>query len=283
MTSSGRSHNFADEGVDASLKKLVDSSGFPLQWAVEHQVNATTSQHGWRVESKEHAWKHFHLDKSGFIDIVLSHERSIYKVVIECKRPRNGQWIFLVGSDPKQETRLRTRWIAGPTPPLDGWYDFFIEPQSLESDVCIVRGQGENTPTMIERLSADLVDSIYALSQQEMQYRHREGYNAAIIYIPIIVTVARLMACRLDPSKISLSDGMSTDPEFEEVSMMRFCKSLTTELPPEAAPMDLQAENRQKERSVLIVNALSLVEALGKIALQKGRPQSLPWAGQIRI
>jgi hypothetical protein len=37
---------------------VVDRSGYPLQMAIAHAVEARSSAHGWHVLYDEHAWEH---------------------------------------------------------------------------------------------------------------------------------------------------------------------------------------------------------------------------------
>jgi hypothetical protein len=266
-----------DPKLEAALTALVDKSGFPFQWAVENVVNSTSSQHDWSVETTEHAWENS--KKSGFLDLILSHENSFYRIIVECKRPQSGNWIFLVQKASRSTSCIRTRWISGPRPFIEGWYDFYLEPESLQSSVCILRGGDDKAP-LIERLCADLLEATDALSAQEKLIFERQGFEQRSVYLPMIVTVARLFVCRLNPAEISLSDGKAVNHEFEEVPMIRFRKSLTSQLTRDVSPQDLQEENFNKERTVLVVNALHLISTLEKIKAARGRPWDWPWGGR---
>lgn len=261
------------------LLSIVNASGFPFQIAVETEIRRTISQHGWKIASSEHAWKHPVNGETGFIDIVLSHSSDIFRAVIECKRPRKGTWVFLVSHEAQLTSRLRGRWIncESVNNSHSGWSDFDFAPHSLESSVCVVRGQGEGAPTMIERLARQLIESTQALSRQEKAIAERRQYSETRIYIPMIVTAASLIVCRTDPKNISLAEGDLSDAEFEKAEMIRFRKSLTTDLSDEFSPRDLQEENLDKERTILVVNALSLGETLSKIERLRPRYYDEPW------
>jgi len=83
-------------------RDTVNQSGYPLQIAIAHAVKARTNTHGWRVLYEEHAWKYE--GREGFIDIVLEQEDSQVVLLVECKRPKDGEWVFLPGSG---DARLR--------------------------------------------------------------------------------------------------------------------------------------------------------------------------------
>lgn len=81
----------------------------------------TFHSYGWKVISREHAWRNAESGADGFIDIVLGNDvEDNQRFVIECKRPRDASWIFLIpvlalGSfslaiEKKPETRLRLKF-----------------------------------------------------------------------------------------------------------------------------------------------------------------------------
>src|SRR5207247_10319347 len=101
------------------------------------------------------------------------------------------------------------------------------------------------------------------------------------VYIPAIVTVARLVVCRYDSVDISLDDGQASAAAFDEVPCIRFRKSLATELINDADPKikTLHDENLNKERTVLVVNGRHLLDILGQVKLnQPGNSESWPWS-----
>lgn len=89
----GGQRTMANEDKDP-LTRLVNASGFAFQIGLEHQITQSRDQHRWVVMSREHG--------SGNLRLVL-----------ECKRPRDGTWMFLVpGEAVKEENRVRVcgRW-----------------------------------------------------------------------------------------------------------------------------------------------------------------------------
>lgn len=63
-----------DYGKD-KMKGHVNSSGFPLQIAVKNCVDDSYDAHGWRTLYAEHSWRNSNNEETGFIDLVLAHNR----------------------------------------------------------------------------------------------------------------------------------------------------------------------------------------------------------------
>ena len=88
----------ADDAKE-KLEKLVNSSGFPLQIALQHLIESKKSDHGWDVLSHEHPWANKEAGSEGFIDLILVNNSDRHIMVVECKRVRDTYWIFLVPSE----------------------------------------------------------------------------------------------------------------------------------------------------------------------------------------
>lgn len=78
----------------------------------------------------------------------------------------------------------------------------------------------------------------------------------------MIVTAADLRVVRIDSKEIELKDGTIEQAAFTSVPMIRFRKSLTTSLTQGASPDSLSASNKNKTRTILIVNSSNLSEIL---------------------
>jgi hypothetical protein len=271
--------------TDDKLRDQVGKSGFPFQRKIVYLINSTTSEHGWSVESPEHAWRDDHSGTEGFIDMVVANETRLlferFKIIIECKRPGGGQWIFLVDKEARPVSRrIKCRWMLDRSPEMQGWHDFRFHPSSLESSDCIVPGQNSNDRPTLERIASDLLRSTHALSFQEDQIRQRGG-RASPILISMIVTAVDLFVCHADPGDDITMDGMLKEgATLEPVRYMRFRKSLTTELTGNARPMNLGEENLAKERTILVVNVHHIVEVLRKMELlppRQDQDEDWPW------
>jgi len=247
------------------LLSLVNSSGYLFQLRVEHEIKQSSSEHGWDVVSREHPWKDAETDTDGFIDLVLEQRYSHQRMVVECKRPQDANWVFLVPNDEPEPftTRTRCAWLDSgkDRKPISGWDDLDFLPNSFESAFCIIRGTGERDHPMLERLSKLLLKSVECLQEEELEL-YRAQFPHVRIYLPAILTTAELKICRFDLGRVSLKDGKISSAKFESVPFVRFRKSLKTELTPNAKPSDLQEANRDKERTILVINAMELTRTL---------------------
>lgn len=262
------------------LNKLVNTSGFPFQLAVEHEVRLTHSSHGWIPVVREHPWKDTEKGDSGFIDLVL--EKKHWQAVLECKRSQDAKWIFLL---PKGEesnlSTFRVNWITAPEGHQIrvGIQEYALKPSMPESQFCVVRGSGEQGQTLLERLASTLMASIEALIAHEAAIR-TASKNFVHMYVPIIVTNASLFTCVFDPGAISLKSGrIDVDQaEYAEAPFVSFRKTLRHPSEESAPPRDMQGENRTGERTIIVVNTEHLSALLKDIEI--GRADAfdhMPW------
>lgn len=250
-----------------NLMNAVNSSGFLFQLRVQTEVEATASKHGWTVFAQEHPWADTGTGKSGYIDLVLSQD--IMRMVVECKRTQNANWIFLI-PDNAHGSQMRSIWARA----MDvqkyrtGAHDFHPEPESPISEFCIVRGTGEDHSPMLERLSGILLDSSESLAAEEVLLSSHYGGGANYIYFPVIVTNAQLYVCRFDMKNVSIDEGKLSGGDFESVPYIRFRKSLTTKLTESAAPQSVHGANKNRVRTILVVQAGSLTSLLQEWRLE---------------
>jgi len=262
---------------EKTLRNLVNSSGFLFQLGVEHQIRESQSLHEWTVMSREHPWKNPETGEEGFVDLVLGKRGG--RAVIECKRPRDATWVFLVDSHQSEERkRVRCLWVeceAGQRSLL-GWHDFLCAPASPESDFCVIRGKGEGDQPMLERLSGVLLRSLECLAEEELQFPFdRDFFHWE--YLPIIVTTAKLEMCRFDPREVSPKNGKIQGGEFEPIPFIRFRKSLTTTSPPDTIPRTLKEAGEHRKRTVFVVNASEVTVFLKELACMIHPMDELPW------
>jgi hypothetical protein len=276
-----RSLKVKPEGGSKGLKSLVNASGFLLQLAVEHHIAAHQGRYEWKILSREHPWRDAESQEEGFIDLVVG--LGSYRLVIECKRSQNADWVFLVQArDEPAAARIRSRWVHKEklAEHTSGWHDFNWLPVSFESEFCVVRGTGEASRPMLERHAAALLSSLDALAIEELGLTAQHD-NHLRIYVPVIVTTARLSVCRFQIRDISLHDGKIQEAEFENVPIIRFRKSLSTIVNGEFSPEDLGSANRHKERTVLVINASSLTDVLVDLKPRKKSVyEEWPWLGE---
>ena len=136
-------------------------------------------------------------------------------------------------------------------------------PTSPESEFCVL----DKDKPLLEKICGQLLRAIDCLSVEEMEIAKKKESYLLCAYIPAIVTNAQLELCHFDPEKVSLSDGVLKDGKFKTVPFIRFRKSLTTVLSPHASPTNLIDANKDKQRTILIINANSFCDILEKIEL----------------
>lgn len=261
--------------VDSNMLKLLNASGYLFQLAVEDVAKNSSKI---EVVMRELPWRNSETGSGGFIDLLFSY--GIVRIVVECKRPKDGTWLFLVNKDAIEVVRTKCCWVEsqpGKTD-LSGWDDIAIIPGSLESEICIIRGQGEENSPLLERLSNILLESVDALAAEEQSLINQQRFGGPLLYVPMIVTAADLMMCKVDPNQIELKDGTIKLADFESVPMIRFRKSLTTTPTPGSSPESLAASYKNKERTILIVNASSLNIVLSEWEIKNFVHQpNFPW------
>jgi hypothetical protein len=240
---------------DEILRKLVNSSGFLFQLRVEDEIRRECRK--WRVVETEHPWKDAESGKEGYADIIIA--SGALRGVIECKRAIDGLWVFLIpDQDRKNVLEWRSLWVNGEKAGLN---NFYADPQTPESEFCVVRGAEKEMP-LLERYTDSLINACEGIAAEEMEiYKNRPE---PIVYVPIIVTTSALWVCELSPEKISLTEGKIPDDHgaFSEVPYIRFRKSLGPFLDLSALPRDLQESHALRERTVFVVNSISLIDFL---------------------
>jgi hypothetical protein len=184
--------------------------------------------------------------------------------VIECKRTDND-WIFLTHPPPQEApSKARFRWIKPIFKPGQfpvGHSDFPLTKGVLNSEFCVVQGQGKEKP-LLEHISGNLLDSTEALASEDSNTSLKFSQDIVRVYIPVLVTTASLVCAPIDPEKISLSRGHVDEARFEEVEAVLFRKSFAADRVRSADALSLRLSKRARERSVLVVSAQLLTEVL---------------------
>jgi hypothetical protein len=262
---------------DETLRKIVNASGFLFQLRVEREVKKEPKHHQWTILAREHPWADEGTGKSGYIDLVLA-DTGYARLVIECKRTQEANWIFLV-PDKAHGTHARSMWVnsANEQQFRSGWFDCYPNPESFISEFCVVRGQGESDPPMLERIASNLIDSTESLAVEEVMVSSRHMAIDKFLYFPLIVTNANLYVCRFDSSDISLDEGKIATGQFESVQFIRFRKCLTVRLNQTVAPNSIRDTNRDKIRTVFIIQANYLRSFLNEFSVKLDRFSMPPW------
>lgn len=256
------------------LDRLLNASGFPFQLAIENAVRKSDISGTWKVTGREHPWRL--KDTEGYIDLVLSNGST--HLVLECKRSRDADWLFLMPDTARQEcSHARVCWTD--TKPhrrsLHGWGESQVYPNSPETEFCVVRGQGEKDTPLLERMAAGLTRATDGLAQQFLEIGL--GSRTTHRLLPVIVTSASLFVSRFSPGRVSLQTGEPNEAEHVGVSHLRFRKSLAGPEPPfEFEPERLEDLADGSKRTVFIVQAAGLVDWLSAFQISASERFS-PW------
>lgn len=263
-----------NENKTDDLMKLVNNSGFLFQLRIESEVASTSQSHGWNVITREQPWYDKETGREGFIDLILGKGRM--RMVIECKRTKDADWVFLLPGEGIPETQIFSVYASrkADQPVRWGVSGFYPTPQSPIAEFCVVRGRGEGDSPLLERMGRTLLASVEKTAVEELSLLPPDKPTVALpgdyrIYFPLIVTNAQLHICSFDISNVSLRDGRFVEnAQFQAVPFVRFRKSLATRLTPEALPDSLNKANRDMTRTILVVNSDSLVSMLAGWNLQ---------------
>jgi hypothetical protein len=245
------------------FNKTVNSSGFPLQIAIENAVKSPNCE--WRVLTKEHSWEKDAGDLGGFIDSILENNNKQDVLTIECKRARDTNWIFLQ-PDPKQNSRKHVKhWVTYYESGIlkkYGWIDGTAEPSSPESEFCIIDRQDETKP-MLERISSELITATESFARKDREYLIGNP-NLLRFVTPVIVTTAQLQLCNFLPENISISSGEISGASYQTIPFLRFRKQLSTravDINKITKPTYYEI-SKAKENTVFIVNSDHFLEFL---------------------
>lgn len=255
--------------TDPELLRIANDSGFPLQIALQHSVDAAKATHSWRVRHSEHAWANSADNQSGFIDLVVRDQHDCANIVIECKRVRNATWIFFNSSgSPKPENHCKT-WVTRYKErrfSAFGWHEVPIDPATPEAQFCAMRGQSTNDKnTFLERVSGELISSTEALAVEERSYGS-EDQESIRFYFNAVVTTATLKFAAFDRGKLSTTDGTFADATFQDVPFVRVRKQFSMR-PARLTRADWVRHDDpdyRRENTVFVINSDSLNEFLSQ-------------------
>jgi hypothetical protein len=135
---------------------------------------------------------------------------------------------------------------------------------------------------MLERIAADLLPGIEAITQDERTTESRGASpSPAIFCLSIILTNATLYVARFDPVRLNLETGVVPEAEldFEEVPLIRFRKALRAHYPG-TVPVDphkpaLESLNDTRTRSIVIINSRRMGDSLKSLQFPSWRSPSL--------
>lgn len=261
------------QNVDSTSKKIADSSGFPLQIKIRNLV----SNHAkWDVFLEEHPWSSSDGSTSGYIDLIIKHSGHHNDLIlIEVKRVRDSQWVFLAESINSEQQVISHIWLSDFNKQNKKWADYgwkeaSITPKSYLSSFCAILGQEQGRNVLLDRTTSMLAESVEAYANQEMvrfdkEYRGQPPMvgHYARRYTPVIVTNADLRLATFDPEKISLRDGtLPADTTYETIPFVRYRRSMgTLDI---FAGRDIYDASRNSEKTIIIINSLHLDTFLQK-------------------
>jgi hypothetical protein len=255
----------ADE--NERVRRIVDSSGFPLQIGIANFIARDSEHHHFHVLHSEHSWRGAD-GQGGFIDLVIEHPTLRYLFVIECKRLLEGSWIFLV---PNSKTAARRHAKVGLTQfdpasktyRLFNWQNCPLEPTTPEAAYCVVKDQDERRP-ILERLGSECIAATEAFAQEDAVRVEAARIEMPYAYASVIVTTADLTVARFDAGSISLTDGKIPELKTESVPFLRFRKQLSIShsgfKSDEIRDKGARAISYAKERTVFVVQATALLD-----------------------
>jgi hypothetical protein len=262
--------------VGDSILNAINASGFLFQMRVEEEIRRRQSQHNWSVAATEHPWLHEKSHRSGFVDLVL--QAGILRAVVECKRTKSATWYFLAPRDAQPVVRGSVvLWMDDIKDQGQrvAWSRLDFTPTTFEAGFCVVRGSGESDQPMLERLASSLVDSTEAVARDEVWHQRGTGRIEQLIYVPVIVTNAKLLLVHCDIPNVNIDTGRINAAEHTEVPFLRFRKALSPRFAGLHRAATLPEVATARQRTVFVVNASGLTTFLKSLeGVAGGR---LPW------
>ena len=129
---------------------------------------------------------------------------------------------------------------------------------------------------MLERLCGLVLHSVEGLAEEGLRLRTYRNSETIRVYVPVILTTAKLEVCRFDPSDVDLQSGKLPDAQFQTVPFIRFRKGLATRMSSERQIIDFGKANQEKERTVFVVQAEELAGFLKEWQLLRS-DYTWPW------
>lgn len=262
--------------IPEAVLTALQSSGFPFQTAVAHVIytvtgrSVYTSEYPWRTSSGDHQ----------FLDLVA--RKGDLFLTIECKKTRKEILTFLRPLVLSHTGRLEEFRCLRSEQPRDstGRLELFCEewalhPPSTGSEFCVVSTSDSGRDQRLLERDAGLVVRATDAFAHEVPERFRpdvDGSRSATrLFVPVIVTNARLYTARYKPSEVSLETGEFSVPpkEVESVPYVRFRKAFMSD-----------GITNLGDRSVFIVNAGAFAEFLDLIGPSPIQPED---RAQVRV
>jgi len=262
------------------LAKAVNGSGFPLQLGIQR---VAASNPRWTVELTEHAWSDPLTGDEKFIDLVIRDKdaRSVgpMRIVIESKRAARTEWIVLRENEPQDAhddnrlnavVRVLSRSQTKNTV-FNTWVGVPFVPGTTQADFCVIRRDGQRSQDLLEKVAAELVRATDALATHEDTLHARQRADPSNqyppisrVYIPMIVSTARLFICDAPYDRVDLETGQVNPSMIREVPAVRFIKSFGSLAPERSIAKSIREFAEATQRTVIVVQAARLNELLTK-------------------
>ena len=180
--------------------KVAGSTGFLLQLQAADEIRGLPPTCNCEVFGEEVPW----IARDGstqFIDLIVKRGPALF--VIECKRSRDSEWVFLEGTAPSGGKRhdggtpkVKTLWTCNGG---SGFHNIPAKPNSRVADFCCLPGSGT-----LERIAAVAADSTEAFAETALS----EGLLSQQLYFfyPMNVTNLPLRHATFSDLKVN-SDG----------------------------------------------------------------------------
>jgi hypothetical protein len=205
----------------------------------------------------------------GFIDLVVRDKQAFVNLVVECKKVRETDWMFIretVSSEfPNNVLDVRVRVIGKHRDDgslTNGWLDANFSPGSPEASFCHIRKAGTKRDDMLEKACAELLAATEALARQELILHQKDKFHIRRIYVPVIVSNARMFICDGNWEQMNPETGEVKFSAITPVPFVRFRKSFRAPGAETGYAPNAQAFAERSARTVVVVQAGSLPEFL---------------------
>jgi hypothetical protein len=266
------------DGEISVLAKAINNSGFPFQLGVKAIANRSPE---WSAVLTEHPWRDLSLGAQGFIDLVIRDQHKFVNLVVECKRTREADWMFLrqaVTSEHSNNTsNVRVRVIGKHRTEgtlTSDWLDTSFVPGSPEANFCHIRKQGgAQRDDMLEKACDELLTATEALARQELALHLSDKFHIRRVYVPVIVTNARIFICDGNWEEMDPATGEVKFSAINPVPFVRFRKSFSAPDAQDGYATNAEAFAERSARTVVVVQAGGLPDFLlhwrfGKLKLE---------------
>ena len=118
---------------------------------------------------------------------------------------------------------------------------------------------------MLERVAAETTAAVEAIAIEEHSVITERQYGLRM-YVPVIVTTARLLVSRFDPKLVALQTGEASAVSHEVQPWMRFRKQFLSRyaVQPKNPEWEFSELAAAKEKMIYGVNVQSFADFLGK-------------------